>query len=71
MLGCPGRSDCRVFRVLLFLALLHEALAHSRNGQLVGLFGPLLLAEINWKVVDFHPAAARRPTAERCGTWSR
>ena len=43
--GLSGQVRLPRLRVLLFLALLHEALAHSRNGQLVGLFGPLLLAE--------------------------
>jgi hypothetical protein len=44
-LGLSGRLKLPPIRLLLFLGLVHAALSHGRNGQLLGIVGVLILAE--------------------------
>jgi hypothetical protein len=44
-LGAHGRLTLPPVRLILFLGLIHAALSHGRNGQLLGLVGSLILAE--------------------------
>ena len=43
--GLTGQVKLPRFRVVLILGLLHAALSQSRNGQLLGIIGPLLIAD--------------------------
>lgn len=43
--GLTGQVKVPQFRVVLLLGLLHAALTHGRNGQLLGIIGPLLIAD--------------------------
>jgi hypothetical protein len=44
-LGLSGKLTLPPIRLLLFLGLVHAALSHSRNEQLLGLVGVLIVAE--------------------------
>jgi hypothetical protein len=44
-LGLSGHLKLPPIRLLLFLGLVHAALSHGRNGQLLGIAGVLILAE--------------------------
>jgi hypothetical protein len=44
-LGLSGRLCLPPLRLLMLLGLVHGALAHARNGQLLGLVGAVILAE--------------------------
>jgi hypothetical protein len=44
-LGLSGKLTLPPIRLLLFLGLVHAALSHGRNEQLLGLLGVLILAE--------------------------
>ena len=45
LLGALGRLKLPPIRLLLFLGLIHAALTHARNAQLLGLVGALILVE--------------------------
>jgi hypothetical protein len=44
-LGLSGRVRLSAIRLIMFLGLLHLALIHARNQQLLGIVGALILAE--------------------------
>jgi len=44
-LGALGRLSLPPVRLILFLGLIHAALSHGRNGQLLGIVGSMILAE--------------------------
>ena len=60
--GLLGRLTISPFRLLMVLGLIHMALKHWRHDQLVGIIGPLLLAEAIGRLAppEWAPAAIRR-----------
>lgn len=64
-LGATGRVKIPPVRLILFLGLIHAALSHVRNEQLLGLMGTILLAEPLGK------ALGRGAAAPLKGMWPR
>jgi hypothetical protein len=58
--GLSGRVRLSRLRLLLFLGLIAAALKHSRNGQLLGIIGPLVLAEPIGAVLPPQLSSVRR-----------
>jgi hypothetical protein len=57
-LGLTGKLRLPPIRLLLLLGLIHAALSHARNEQLVGLIGVLILAQPTADALAAGPAAA-------------
>lgn len=66
--GLTGRVSLPRGRVLLFVALLHAALQHSRNGQLVAVVGALVLAEPLGRQLGAQAAPEPFPPAREDGS---
>ncbi len=64
-LGFTGQVRLPPIRLLIFLALVHGALAHVRHGQILGLVGALILAE------PFGTSLGRGPASASGVIWRR
>jgi hypothetical protein len=64
-LGLSGNVKLSPVRVLMFLGLIHGALSHARNEQLLGMVGALILAE------PLGASLARGHAAPLGGMWRR
>ncbi len=64
-LGFSGQVRLPPIRMLILLGLVHGALSHARNGQLLGLVGVLILAE------PFGAALGRGKAATPARPWSQ